>query len=131
MVRVWVNGTFDVLTIAHIRMLKYARSLGDELIVAIDTDSRVKEKKGIDRPFNVCSIRKEFIKSLRCVSQVNHFGTDNQLENLLELYAPDIMVIGSDWKGKTIIGAKFCKQIIYFERIEGFSTTQILNYKKK
>ena len=50
--KIWTNGCFDILHIGHIKMLQYARSLGDNLIVGIDSDRRVKELKGESRPIN-------------------------------------------------------------------------------
>jgi D-beta-D-heptose 7-phosphate kinase/D-beta-D-heptose 1-phosphate adenosyltransferase len=126
--KVWVNGTFDVLHLGHIRLLKYAASLG-ELRVGIDTDERVKRLKGESRPFNNLGERVEFLSALKCVKDIVTYTTDEELENHIKNFQPDIMVKGSDWKGGIIIGGRYVKDIIYIDMIEGKSTTKILGYE--
>ncbi len=129
MVKVWVNGSFDVLHIGHIRLLEYASTLGS-VKVGIDTDERIKKFKGESRPFNLLNDRVEFLHSIKYVDNVEVFDTTEQLKQLIKQYQPDYMVIGSDYRTKPIIGAEFIKEIIFFERIEDKSTTKILNYGK-
>lgn len=120
-----MNGAFDVLHIGHIRLLKHAAAMG-HLRVGIDTDERIKELKGPTRPFNSYNIRKEFLESLRFVDEVVGFGSEEELVECIRQYQPDIMVIGSDYKNKRIVGAEYIKKIVYFDRTS-HSTTQILN----
>ena len=127
--RIWVNGAFDILHIGHIRLLKHAATLG-RLRVGIDTDARIKELKGHNRPFNCFDIRREFLLSLRFVNDVIGFNTEEELVNEIKLYKPDIMVIGSDYRDKRIVGSEFINKIVYFDRLEGVSTTSILEYEK-
>jgi len=126
MTTVFVNGTFDLLHRAHLEMLNYAKSFGNYLIVAIDTDARVKEKKGQTRPIYNQDDRAFFLKNLKSVDQVETFSNDQELENLVERFSPDIMVVGSDWKGKTVIGSQYAKQLIFFDRIENYATTNTI-----
>ena len=126
MKRVFVNGAFDVLHSGHLDMLDYAASLGDHLLVAIDTDSRIEYNKGKGRPFNKLSIRKRLMMSLKPVSSVAVFDTDQDLVDLIRQFEPDIMVKGSDWKGKPIIGEEYCKKVIFYERTNGESTTKTI-----
>jgi D-beta-D-heptose 7-phosphate kinase/D-beta-D-heptose 1-phosphate adenosyltransferase len=126
--KIWVNGTFDVLHLGHIRLLKHAASLGD-LRVGIDTDQRVKRLKGEGRPFNNLGERIEFLSALKFVKDIVTYTTDTELENHIKNYAPDIMVKGSDWKGGKIIGDRFVKEIIYIDMVDGKSTTKILGYE--
>jgi rfaE bifunctional protein nucleotidyltransferase chain/domain len=102
---VFVNGTFDILHRGHLALLSYARSLGDNVIVAIDTDERVRELKGQTRPINSCIDRMIMLQSLKTVDKVFSFSTDQELEDLVKTTQPDIMVVGSDWKGKSVIGS--------------------------
>ena len=125
--KVWVNGTFDVLHIGHIRLLEYAHSFGD-VRVGIDNDDRISQMKGKDRPFNNLGRRMEFLNAIKYVNDVVAFSTDEELVQKIKDYDPDIMVIGSDYKNKPIIGSEFPKKIVYFERIEDLSTTKILRY---
>ena len=124
---VWVNGCFDVLHVGHIRLLQYARSLGDQLIVGIDTDERVKRAKGHHRPFNNLEDRMTFLKELKSVDSVVSYSTDQELENCLVKNNISLMVIGSDWKNKPVVGQKLVKKVIFFDRIGEYSTTKILN----
>ena len=78
--RVWVNGAFDVLHIGHLNLLKHASTIGS-VRVGIDTDDRIKELKGSNRPFNCFKNRMEFLKSLRFVDDVVGFGTEEELIN--------------------------------------------------
>ena len=123
MKKIFVNGTFDVLHIAHIQLLNFAKSQGDYLHVAIDTDGRVKEKKGETRPIYPQEERKFFLMNLKAVDNVSFFSTDEELENTIKEYAPDIMIVGSDWKGKPVIGSQFAKELKFYDRIENYSTT--------
>ena len=129
MVKVWVNGSFDVLHIGHIKLLEYANRLGS-VKVGIDTDERIKKFKGENRPFNSLEYRIEFLRSIKYIDSVNIFDTDEQLVDLIKQYKPDYMVIGSDYEDKPIIGIEYIKQVIYFNRIKDKSTTNILNYGK-
>jgi D-beta-D-heptose 7-phosphate kinase/D-beta-D-heptose 1-phosphate adenosyltransferase len=124
--KIFVNGSFDLLHTGHLDMLFYAKSLGTHLHVAIDTDKRISEHKGIDRPVNPLYIRKAIMKSLKPVDTVSVFGTKEELIDTIKFYQPDIMVKGSDWQGKEIIGEEFCKQIIFYERVNDESTSKII-----
>jgi D-beta-D-heptose 7-phosphate kinase/D-beta-D-heptose 1-phosphate adenosyltransferase len=123
MEKIFVNGTFDILHKGHLELLNYAKSKGDILYVAIDTDQRVKEKKGESRPINNQNDRAEFLINLKSVDYVVLFNTDEELEYLVKSIEPDIMVVGSDWIGKTVIGSEHAKELKFFNRLDGYSTT--------
>lgn len=127
MPKVWTNGCFDVLHRGHIELFKYAKSLGDELIVGIDSDRKVKHDKGGRRPVNKMEDRMEMLHSIKYIDRVVHFDSKDELEALIKHHRPDFMVVGSDWKGKEIVGGAYAQTILFFERIEGYSTTKILN----
>ena len=122
---IFVNGTFDILHPGHVQLLNYARSLGDSLIVAIDSDQRVRELKGASRPINSEDDRKLMLESLRGVDSVWIFNSDQELEDICRLYNP-VMVKGSDYQGKRIVGQQYCKEIVFYDRIEPYSTTQTI-----
>jgi len=123
---IWTNGCYDILHRGHIELFVYAASLGTKLIVGIDTDKRVSNAKGPSRPFNTLEDRKYLLNSISFIDEVASYETNEELENLLIKNKIDIMVIGSDWKGKPIVGEKVVKNIKFFDRIEGYSTTRIL-----
>lgn len=127
MKRVFVNGTFDVLHLGHLDLLNYARRQGDFLVVAIDSDPRVGQRKGPDRPVVDHITRAEVLRNLRAVDEVVIFGSDEGLRDLVCQYQPDVMVVGSDWKGKEVIGSEYAKTLIFFDRDNDYSTTKILN----
>jgi len=125
--KIIVNGTFDLLHVGHIELLEYAKSLGDQLLVCIDSDSRVKELKGESRPINTQADRIKMLNALRCVDMVQVFDTKEQLIEQIELYQPDIMVKGSDYKGRSVVGEALCKQVIYYDKTEHSTTKTIQN----
>jgi len=125
--RVMVNGTFDILHRGHIELLNYAKSLGNQLLVAIDTDRRVKELKGPTRPINNQDNRKFFLYNLKAVDSVEIFDSTDELIQIMQTYKPDIYVKGSDWKKDTQSTAhRYCNQVIYYDRIGDYSTTKII-----
>jgi D-beta-D-heptose 7-phosphate kinase/D-beta-D-heptose 1-phosphate adenosyltransferase len=126
MKKIVVNGTFDILHRGHIEMLEYARNLGDYLLVCIDTDTRVKQLKGEDRPINNQRDRAFMLNALRCVDTVRYFADEAELEYILETYQPDIMVKGSDYEYKPIVGEHLCKEIKFYELVPEYSTTKII-----
>jgi D-beta-D-heptose 7-phosphate kinase/D-beta-D-heptose 1-phosphate adenosyltransferase len=125
-IKVWTNGCFDILHRGHIELFEYAKSLGDELIVGIDSDEKVKKDKGDDRPINSLDDRAIVLQSIKYIDRVIEFDSTDELRNLIKDIKPDIMVIGSDWKGKDVIGQEYAGKVDFFDRIEGYSTTQIL-----
>ena len=123
---IFVNGTFDLLHPGHVSLLNWAKSLGDYLVVGIDTDDRVKEKKGSTRPIYNQTDRGIMLVSLSAVDEVRYFDSDESLENLVKEVKPDIIVVGSDWKGKTIIGSYYAAELKFFDRIEEYATTKTI-----
>jgi len=123
---IFVNGTFDILHRGHLELLNYAKSLGDFLLVGIDSDDRVKEKKGPTRPIYNQEERKFFLENLKAVDSVDIFSSDNELESMIESFKPDIMVVGSDWKGKPVIGSHYAAKLIFFDRIGDYATTRTI-----
>lgn len=126
MKKIFVNGTFDVLHRGHLELLNYAKSLGDILYVAIDTDERVREKKGSSRPVNSLEERAYMLQNLKAVDIVLSFASDCQLEGIVKIIKPDIMLVGSDWKDKSVIGSQYAKELKFFDRIDGYSSTKII-----
>lgn len=123
--KIIVNGTFDILHRGHIEMLQYAGSLGS-LLVCIDTDRRVQELKGIDRPINNQNDRKFMLESLNCVDWVRLFDSEQELLDIIKDYSPDIMIKGSDYQNQPIIGSELIKEIKFYDRVEPYSTTRTI-----
>tara|TARA_R110002020_G_scaffold131924_2_gene294850 strand:- start:133 stop:528 length:396 start_codon:yes stop_codon:yes gene_type:complete len=128
MKKIFTNGCFDVLHRGHLELLQYAKSLGDILIVGVDSDEKITLDKGPQRPHNKLKDRVKMLKSLRCIDKVHTFNDTVGLENLVKKILPDILVIGSDWCGKKVVGEQYAKELRFFERIHGYSTTMTLKY---
>jgi len=131
---VWVNGTFDVLHMGHINLFQKAHEIASKskyydwkVIVGVDTDRRVKEKKGSSRPVNNLQNRMDFLNSIKYIDQVWEFDTDKELRELMCHFSPRWMVIGEDYKDKEIIGSEYVKEIIYVPRYQGLSSSAIIN----
>jgi D-beta-D-heptose 7-phosphate kinase/D-beta-D-heptose 1-phosphate adenosyltransferase len=122
MKKIIVNGTFDVIHPGHLALLNYAKSLGDFLVVAIDADDRVKQLKGPQRPINPQDERKLLLENIRAVDQVVIFNSSEELIDIIR--SCSIMVKGSDYRGKSVIGVANCEQVIYFERLDEYSSTK-------
>ena len=127
MIKIWVNGTFDVMHIGHIKLLEHASSLGI-VRVGLDTDERIREKKGSSRPVNALQDRIDFMKSIKYVDSVVSFGSSEELEQRIREWDADIMVIGDDYEYHEIIGNHLVNRISFFDKIKNKSTTKILNH---
>ena len=126
MITVWTNGCFDILHRGHIELFKYAKSRGDKLIVGVDSDKKVRKDKGKDRPINNQEDRIEMLRSIKYIDEVWCFNSTKELRDTIKINKPDIMVIGSDWKGKKVIGQEHARRLDFFDRVGDYSTTKIL-----
>ena len=127
--KIWTNGCFDILHKGHIELFRYAKSLGDELVVGVDSDKKVKLDKGKDRPINNLQDRMYMLQSIKYIDKVIPFDSTEDLSNTIKWYRPNIMVIGSDWRGKEVIGEMFADKLIFFDRVGDYSSTKILETK--
>ena len=129
--KIWVNGCFDILHRGHFELFNFAKSLGNILIVGIDSDEKIANDKGPNRPYNNLEDRIYALESLKAIDKVMVFDNKDHLEWLVQITKPDILVVGSDWKGKEIVGGQHAKEIVYFDRIGNYSTTNILINERK
>lgn len=127
---IWTNGCFDILHRGHIELFKYAKSLGDKLIVGIDSDEKVKKDKGPDRPFTNLKDRKFTLESIKYIDEVKTFTSSQGLNDLIKEVKPFILIVGSDWVNKPVVGESHAQHVRFFERIGEYSTTNILEWKK-
>ena len=128
--RVFVNGTFDILHRGHLELLNYAKRLG-EVCVGIDTDECVRGKKGRGRPVHNQEERKFFLENLRSVDEVVFFSSEPEFEELIKTMQPDIIIVGSDWKEKSTIKSYYDGELIFFDRMEQYSTTKTISRIKR
>jgi len=126
---IWINGCFDVVHRGHIELFKYAKSFDGMVVVGIDSDDRVRSLKGETRPINNQEDRKFLLESVRYIDKVVVFNTEEELATAINLHNPDIMIIGSDYKNKKVVGKEYAKELVFFERFGTYSTTNILEKK--
>lgn len=129
--KIFISGCFDILHVGHLKLLHKANSLGKKIYLGIDSDKRVKKSKGIDRPINNEKDRLNMIQNLRIVKSAKIFNSDQGLINLIKKIKPDILMLGDDWKNKKIIGKDLVKTIVFFKRINKYSSTKMINKIKK
>ena len=123
---VWTNGTFDILHPGHIELFKVARSLGDKVIVATDTDEKIKKDKGFDRPINDLCYRVAMLEAIKYIDVVLTFNTRQELEDLIQLYEPDILLLGDDWRDGEVVGWEHAGETRFFPRVGGYSSSNTI-----
>ena len=126
--KIFVNGTFDVVHIGHLKLLNYAKSLGDYLMVAIDSDKRIRELKGETRPINNVYERKTLLLNLKSVDEVQVFSSNEEKIELLQAYKPDIIVKGSDHIHDSQIAKQYCKEVIFYDRFGEYSSSKKIEH---
>jgi rfaE bifunctional protein nucleotidyltransferase chain/domain len=122
---VFTNGCFDIIHAGHVQLFEKARSLGDCLIVAINSDSSLKELKGPKRPLVGQDKRAFVIAALQSVDYVTVFGEQTPAEILSEL-KPDILVKGGDYKISEIVGREHVKKVVRVKLVKGQSTSNLI-----
>lgn len=121
---VFTNGCFDIIHVGHVKYLREAKSLGDILVVGLNSDSSVRKLKP-QRPINSEKERAEVLASLEMVDFVTLFKEETPY-SLIKLLKPDVLVKGGDWKVEDIVGADIVKEVYSLPYVEGFSTTGII-----
>ena len=119
---VFTNGCFDILHVGHVKYLQEAKSYGDVLIVGLNTDASVRVLKGPTRPVNSEEDRAYILGALEAVDYVVLFSDETPYE-LIKSIAPDILVKGGDYEGKSVVGAEFARELRLVQFVDGKSTT--------
>jgi rfaE bifunctional protein nucleotidyltransferase chain/domain len=126
---VFTNGVFDLLHPGHVRYLRHARSLGDVLVVGLNSDRSVRANKGAGRPINSESERAEVLEALSCVDAVVVFDEETPHAVIAEL-EPDVLVKGADWAENAIVGRDIVEarggRVVRVPIETGYSTTAII-----
>lgn len=131
---VFTNGCFDIIHRGHIEYLNQAKSLGNFLVVGLNSDSSTKKLKGENRPVNNEIDRAFVLSNLKCVDAVIIFNEDTPY-NLIKLIKPDFLTKGGDWKEDQIIGSDIVKEYggktISLNFVNSYSTSNIIEKIKK
>lgn len=127
---VFTNGCFDIVHSGHAKYLEEAASLGDVLIVGLNSDASVKRLKGDSRPINNQDDRAVVLAAMASVSYVVIFTQDTPYE-LIKALSPDILVKGGDWKEEQIVGSDLVLarggSVKSLSFVPGRSSTAIIN----
>ncbi len=126
---VFTNGCFDVLHRGHLTYLRKARTLGDLLVVGLNSDASVGRLKGADRPINSEADRALMLASLSAVDYVCIFDGDTPA-SLIEAVKPDILVKGGDYTVEQVIGREHAGEVVLIDFVNGYSTTTLIDRMK-
>lgn len=119
---VFTNGCFDIIHRGHVELLKFCSTLGEKVVVGLNSDKSVKALKGSHRPVNNQDDRKLLLEAIKYVDSVVVFEEETPY-NLICKIKPDIIVKGGDYKAKDVVGANVAKVVI-FDYVKGYSTTK-------
>ncbi|MCG8588483.1 MAG: D-glycero-beta-D-manno-heptose 1-phosphate adenylyltransferase [Proteobacteria bacterium] len=126
---VFTNGCFDLIHAGHIRSLEQAKSLGDRLVVAVNSDASVRRLKGRGRPIVPERQRAEVVAALECVDWVLLFGEDTPL-GAIRAVGPDVLAKGGDWSLEEIVGREEVEarggRVVRLREVRGVRTTELL-----
>ena len=127
---VFTNGCFDILHVGHIELLESAKSLGDILVVGLNSDDSVKRLKGTGRPINSVRERVRILSALEFVDYVVIFNEDTPYK-LLQEVKPDFLIKGGDYSLDEIVGRDIVEsyggKVKVIQLLKGKSTTDIIN----
>ena len=127
---VFTNGCFDILHAGHVQYLEISKSYGDVLILGLNSDRSVKALKGDERPFNDQFDRAYILAALEVVDFVVIFDEDTPYE-LIKIIKPDILIKGSDYEGKEVVGQDIAGELKLIQFVDGKSTTKIVEKIKQ
>jgi rfaE bifunctional protein nucleotidyltransferase chain/domain len=127
---VFTNGCFDLLHRGHIRYLEMAKSLGDVLVVGVNSDSSVRKLKGPKRPILPEAERTEILSGLGCVDYITIFNEVDPLKLITSL-KPNLLVKGGDWTREQIIGREIVErsggELVIIPFVKGASTSNVID----
>lgn len=126
---VFTNGCFDILHSGHVRIIEFAKSQGDLLVLGLNSDASVKRLKGPSRPVNKQNDRAIVVSALAAVDGVVLFKEDTPL-NLIKIIKPDILVKGADYTTDNVVGREYAGKVVLCPLVKGKSTTNIIKKVK-
>ena len=121
---VFTNGCFDILHRGHLELLRYCASIGNKVVIGLNSDDSIRIIKGEKRPINCAEDRKELLLALKFVDKVVFFDEITPYE-IIKKIKPDIIVKGGDYTKDSVVGNDIA-EVRIFEYIDGYSTTKII-----
>jgi D-beta-D-heptose 7-phosphate kinase/D-beta-D-heptose 1-phosphate adenosyltransferase len=100
--------------------------LGDKVIVATDTDEKIKTDKGDHKPINDLCYRVAMLEAIKYIDVVHTFSSRQELEGLIQLYNPDILLLGDDWQGGDVVGIEHAKGVRFLPRVGGYASSKTI-----
>lgn len=122
---VFTNGCFDLIHIGHVSLFQKAKTLGDVLIVAINSDKSLAKLKGPKRPLVPQNDRTKLLAAITAIDYVVIFNEQTPYE-LLKKLRPDVLVKGGDYKKEDIVGREFVKKVYRYPLVKGKSTSNLI-----
>ena len=126
---VFTNGCFDILHKGHVTYMRKAASLGDVLVLGLNSDASVKRLKGDSRPLNSEMDRAEVLAALEFIDYIVIFDEDTPYE-LIKAVQPDVLVKGGDYKIEDVVGADIARKTVLIDFVDGYSTTKTIESMK-
>lgn len=128
---IWTNGCYDILHLGHLELLSRCKDESNKLnnslvFVGLDSDIRVENSKGKNRPINNQNSRISMLLSLKFIDGVFVYDTDEELTKIISDIKPTKMIIGDDYQDKHVIGKEYTKELIFFPKVQDFSTSSII-----
>ena len=124
MITVFTPGCFDIIHYGHIELFKYCRSIGDRVIVGLNSDSSIRQIKGSSRPINNLKSRLSVLEAIKYIDEVIVFDEEDPYR-LIKSISPNVIVKGGDYKVEDVIGNDLC-DVKIFKYIDGYSTTKAI-----
>lgn len=126
----FTNGCFDVLHTGHLELLREARNRGHRLIIGVNPDEWIVKHKGHGRPLQPASIRCAVAHRM-ADADLSLIFNDETAERLLSIIRPTFYIIGSDYRGREILGSEYCGEVVMMDRLPGVSTTDTIRQAKQ
>ena len=117
-------GSFDLLHAGHVLMLEEARRECDHLIVAIQTDPSI-DRPGKNKPVQTLEERKTVLRGIKWVDEIRVYSTEEELWNMLSFLAPDVRILGADWKDRDYTGHDLGHEVHFNSRNHGWSSAEL------
>ncbi len=122
---VFTNGCFDLLHVGHLKIFEKCKTLGDILVLGLNSDRSIRRLKGPSRPVVDEKDRAALLAGFEAIDYISLFNEDTP-EKLIKIVRPDVLVKGGDWKSSSIVGRDVAKKVVRIPLVKGRSTTHLI-----